>query len=241
MRCLISIAIVLAGLGPLSANATTDFADVDLDKACPAAAREEARLLSSKFSAKETIAITRPALRQELLDMERRDQQAREIFIAGMHQAESSDDDSRWLPVQQVDNDNLRMLKHIFAQDGFPSIDMVGVDGVGAAFVLVQHADSDPEFQEAILRIVKVRLPAGEISGSEFALLTDRVLTAKGQPQRYGTQFEQRDGDFKPRPIADAAHVDRRRHALGMISLANYDCQIHAMYGNPAGPAGPSN
>jgi hypothetical protein len=69
--------------------------------------------------------------------------------------------------------------------------------------------------------------------GSQFALLTDKVLRGQGKPQLYGTRF---DDELKPEPIADEAHVDKRRHSLGMISLANYSCKIHAAYG-PATPA----
>ena len=236
MTRILPLATCLA-LGIVGANARGEAFDNDIDKLCPAASREQDELLSTRRTLKEVKVVTRPALRIELLDMARRDQEARATMIRDTRQPLSQEDeDSAWVPVQKVDEDNLRQLKHIVAQDGFPTTTMVGVDGVRAAFLLTQHADSDPLFQENILRVVKRRFPTGEVSGDAFALLTDRVLTAKGLAQRYGTQFEKRDGDFKPKPTADAAHVNERRHVLGLISLENYSCVIRAVYGvaNPS-------
>jgi hypothetical protein len=105
---------------------------------------------------------------------------------------------------------------------------MVGVDGVHAAFLLTQHADGDPSFQKAMLRILSNRFRNGEIPGGQFAMLTDRVLIAEGKPQRFGTQFHEDGTDLKPFPIADEMHVEKRRRTLGIISLANYKCVVRA-------------
>jgi hypothetical protein len=205
--------------------------NVEVDKRCPEAAIEHAQLLSKRHVPRDVTTVTRPAMRKELLQMEQRDQDARDRFIAAMEKGDLPDDDPTRLDAIQVDAINLRRLKHIVNQDGFPTIAMVGVDGVHAAFLLTQHADKDLAFQEKILTIITRRWQSGEFDGNGYALLTDRVLRAEGKPQRYGTQFEERDGDWKPEPIADEARVDRRRHALGLISLANYTCKIHAAYG----------
>ena len=37
----------------------------------------------------------------------------------------------------EVDAANLKRLKHIVAQDGFPTAEMVGLDGVDAAWLLM--------------------------------------------------------------------------------------------------------
>jgi hypothetical protein len=212
-------------------GAATADADVDIDKACPEAAIEHAHLLAKRHTPKDVATVTRPALRKQLLLMERQDQEARNRFIAAMANGDPPDDDPTRVYTRQVDAVNLRQLKHIINQDGFPTIEMVGVDGVHAAFLLTQHADDDSAFQERMLRVVTRRLRSGEINGNQYALLTDRVLRAHGKPQRYGTQFEKRDDDWKPEPIADEPHVDQRRRALGLISLANYSCKIRAVYG----------
>jgi hypothetical protein len=228
LACLAQIGI----FGAATAGADTD---INIDKACPGAAIEHAQLLAKRHVPKDVATVARPALRNGLLQMERQDQDARNRLMAAMAKGDPPDDDPARIYTIQVDAVNLRRLKHIINQDGFPTIGMVGLDGVHAAFLLTQHADDDSAFQERMLRVVTRRLRTGEINGNQYALLTDRVLRAQGKPQRYGTQFEMRDDEWKPEPIADEAHVDERRHALGLISLANYSCKIHAVYG-PANP-----
>jgi hypothetical protein len=204
-----------------------------IEAACPAAVAERARLLSARPMPKEVTIVSRPALRNELLEMDKQDQDARELLIAVMATGDLPEDHPARLRALEVDAYNLRLLKHIIEQDGFPTTKMVGVDGVRAAFTLTQHADADPQFQAKILYVATPRLKEGEIEGQEYALLTDRVLRAQGKPQRYGSQFGGSEEGMKPDPIADEAHVDERRNALGMVSLANYSCVLHAMYAPP--------
>ena len=160
--------------------------------------------------------------------MAQEDQEARRLLIAAMNGVELPEDAPASTYVRQVDARNLRRLKSVITQDGLPTANMVGVDGVQAAFLLIAHAETDVAFQEQMLKIFAQRLRNGEINGGQFALLTDKVLRAQGKPQRYGTQF---DDALSPQPIADEAHVDQRRRAAGMISMANYACEMHAIYG----------
>jgi hypothetical protein len=64
-------------------------------------------------------------------------------------------------------------------------------------------------------------LPMGEVDPIQVAMLEDRVRTFSGLPQVYGTQFDWDErGEMRPRPIADEAHVDARRAAIGLPPLA---------------------
>lgn len=157
------------------------------------------------------------------------DQNAREPLVAAMKDGgDLPDQDPAREYARQVDATNLHRLKQIADQDGLPTSGMVGVDGVQAAFVLIAHAGTDVAFQERMLKVFSHRVRDGEIKGGQFALLTDKVLRAQGKPQLYGTQF---DEALKPDPIRDESHVDERRHALGMVSMGNYACEMHAVYG----------
>ena len=98
------------------------------------------------------------------------------------------------------------------------------------AIKFAQTTGADPSFQAKILKIITPRLRKNEIDGNQDALLTDRVLVAQGKQQRYGTQFEEHGDQLKPKPIQDEAHVDERRRALGLISIKNYTCVLHAVY-----------
>jgi hypothetical protein len=61
-------------------------------------------------------------------------------------------------------------------------------------------------------------------------MLADRVAVHRGQPQRYGTQAKLLDGRMVLDPIADSAHVDERRAALGMPPLREYVRVLDSMY-----------
>jgi hypothetical protein len=74
-------------------------------------------------------------------------------------------------------------------QDGFPTAEMVGCDGVSAAWPILQHAITDPEFQASWLPTIDRMAQHGELGAQDYALLADRVLLAKGKKQRFGTQF----------------------------------------------------
>lgn len=89
-------------------------------------------------------------------------------------------------------------------------------------------------FSGEVLKLAQPQVQRGEVSGDQVALLTDDILSGRGQPQRYGTNFILRDGELKPAPIEDEANVDRRRQALGMISLASYACIHRATHGSPS-------
>jgi len=207
-----------------------------IDAHCPHAVAEEQHLTAqwqqkvARFaSTVPPDRMTRPALRRALLVRVEIDQDVRRRLVReGMEH--SDPDDLLLREAAQVDGENLRWLKHVVRQDGFPSTAMVGSDGVQAAFVLTQHADSDLAFQKRMLQILAPRVPLGEIRPGQFALLTDRVLIGEGKPQRFGTQFEKAGGEFRPIEIEDAAHVDERRAALGIISLEDYACVVSAAY-----------
>jgi len=97
------------------------------------------------------------------------------------------------------------------------------VDGAFAAWLLVQHADADPEFQAYCLELMKDAYESGEVRGQDLAYLTDRVLVNQGKKQLYGTQFwTPPGGKIQPRPIEDEAKLDERRSKMGLGLFAEY-------------------
>ncbi|MDR2212648.1 MAG: hypothetical protein LBE21_03350, partial [Pseudomonadales bacterium] len=124
------------------------------------------------------------ALRDELVQRMETDQAVRRTV---MEQGDSPDSDVLEKMVA-IDRDNTAWLKRIIAEKGWPTISLVGDDGASAAWLLVQHADADPDFQAQVLSLMEASVAKQEASPGNFALLTDRVLSAQGKPQRYGTQ-----------------------------------------------------
>lgn len=169
---------------------------------------------------------TEPRLRERLLEMARIDQQAR---------------DGDWSPpmiekMLAVDAANLPEIRRIVADHGgLPRARQVGADGVAAAWLLVQHADGNADFQRQVLDGIMPLVESGEVSAHDFVLLTDRVLVNAGKPQRYGSQLAAVGGKWQPRPMEAPEQVDQRRAAVGQMPLADYLCVASRMF--PAPPA----
>jgi hypothetical protein len=170
---------------------------------------------------------SQPQLREQLLEMMRIDQEAR---------------DGEWSPpmverMHAVDAANLPKIRKIVADHGsLPSARQVGADGVSAAWLLVQHADRDPAFQQQVLDRIMPLVESGDVSSREIALLTDRVLVNAGAPQRYGSQLAAINGKWEPKPMEAPEQVDQRRASLGQMPLADYLCVATQIF--PPPPAG---
>lgn len=176
---------------------------------------------------------TDPALRKQLLAMVKVDQDVRHAWMKAGIQNSHNPVIPRMLA---VDAANLKQLKPIIAAQGFPTPAMVGNDGVEAAFLLVQHADSDPAFQARVLPKLAALQKKGMVSGENFAMLTDRVLRAQHKPQRYGTQFatdHDHPGTVAVQPMEDPMHIDARRASVGMMPLDDYACVLSVVYKTP--------
>jgi hypothetical protein len=113
-------------------------------------------------------------------------------------------------------------MKTIVAEQGWPGRSLVGEDGAAAAWLLVQHADLDVDFQERCLTLMEAAVEAGEARPSHWAYLVDRVRVNRKQLQVYGTQFIDRGQGPMPQAIEDQAHVDERRKSVGLGTLAEY-------------------
>ena len=122
-----------------------------------------------------------------------------------------------------VDEKNTARMKEIVAAHGWPIVSRFGEQTAHAAWLLVQHADADPQFQAECLALMK-KLPEGEVSKGDMAYLEDRVRVNTGRPTLYGTQFyTDTQGRFGPRPIEDPERLEERRAAAGLDSFENYE------------------
>jgi hypothetical protein len=146
-------------------------------------------------------------LRATLLQMARDDQEAIRISAA---------DPSRELnalesmQAQRIVRRNHELIRKIVNEHGWPGRSLVGDDGSSAAWLVVQHMDTDVEFQRKCLTLMEEAFRAGEVRPHDFAYLTDRVHTHEGKPQMYGTQG---GGVTSP---ADEARIDANRAAIGL-------------------------
>jgi hypothetical protein len=147
---------------------------------------------------------------QEIMVMVKHDQEMRQKFHT------NKDWDSK------VDPANTVRLKEIIETIGWPSISKVGSDVSFGAWLLVQHADFDLDFQKSCLKLMK-SLPKNECHQSNMAYLTDRIKVNSGKSQTYGTQFyTNKQGKFTHRPIKDRKNLDKRRLSMGLEPFAEY-------------------
>lgn len=129
----------------------------------------------------------------------------------------------------RVDQSNTAWIKKRILSKGWPQISTYGQEAVTKVWLLVQHADHDPDFQEHCLALMK-KLPKTEVTLSDMAYLEDRVRVNTGRKQLYGTQFYTVNGVFGPQPIEDEANVDKRRKAAGLDSFAAYSAQMQELF-----------
>ena len=131
----------------------------------------------------------------------------------------------------ETDTINTAFLKSEIPAGTWPKRSEVGASAASAAWLLVQHADADPLFQLNVLHRMEPLVPAGEVLGSDYALLYDRVMLKLVGRQRYGTQFTCTAGRRAPQPLEDENAVARWRASAGLDTLAENTARIEQMYG----------
>lgn len=185
-----------------------------------------------------------PELRRELQCRTKVDQEARNAWaqwmndngsngvldLAALTKEKQAEFEKAAVRMNEVDADNTKWLKGVVEKYGWLTNTLVGSDGAEAAWLLVQHADADPKFQRHCLDLM-VKLPRNQVSQSNLAFLTDRVLLAEGRKQLYGTQFNYADGKWRVRPLDNESNVDKRRAEFGLPPLAEYIKQIEEQFG----------
>lgn len=202
--------------------ADTDLAVLHADARWPGvvAALEAAR-------ERRVAAIGDRALHDDLLARMETDQAA---VMKAYVNADTKGDPTAVAAAQATNQENTAWMKGVVRDRGWPTHAMVGEDGAHAAWLLVQHADTEPAFQAECLAKMQPLLASEETSEVDYAYLYDRVAVAEHRPQRYGTQF---DEQRQPRPIEDPEHVDERRVRIGLPTMAAYTKMMIEMYGPP--------
>jgi uncharacterized protein DUF6624 len=173
--------------------------------------------------------VANPALRDELLRRRDQDQEIRnELIRSGWDHP----DEALSARMRAIDQDDEARMGEILKQYGWPGPALVGKDATFAAWLLVQH--STAEMQRLALPLVRSAYKDGELPGSCYALLLDRVLVGQGRPQVYGSQAKG-FGEWKGHepeldPIEDEANVDKRRAEVGLGPLSEYIKSLKSAY-----------
>lgn len=213
----IRISASLACLGPQGAYA-------DLRDRCPGAASWEASHSDESPDAMAErdrhLAISNPQLLSELQQRVDWDQEARRSWLR------SPSDRQLANRVDEIDSENVAWLRNLIDGAGFPIATDVGEVGVHLAWILLQHADQALDLQRRLLPTLAKRYESHELSPTDLAKYTDRVLLAMKKPQRYGTQFDWQSRIFKLPDHRTVAEINAHRRELGLMSLEDYACMM---------------
>jgi hypothetical protein len=128
----------------------------------------------------------------------------------------------RYVPrMEEVHRNNAARLRELIGEYGWPTQDIAAEDGGEAAWLIVQHAVGEPEFQRAALALMQAFVAQGQTPAWHAAYLEDRIALHEGRPQRYGSQWidDPRDGRARPWKLADPVHVNELRASVGLRPL----------------------
>ena len=187
------------------------------DKDRPAAKRQ-----TSAHVTKHTVSgksIQPRSLRRDLLEMARLDRSVRaelaasgKLFNAGYEPR-----------MAQVHQRNARRLRRIIEFVGWPGSDLVGSDGAEAAWLILQHAISEPDLLRRTLPLITAAAREGKADPAHAAMLEDRIRFFEGRPQRYGTQLDwDAEGSLSPGEVEDPHKLAERREAAGLPPLEEH-------------------
>jgi len=141
----------------------------------------------------------------ELIEMARHDPEVREQLLNEGTQSLGYNPD-----MERVHRKNAARLEEIIDAIGYPTISKVGKAASEAAWLIVQHAISEPALMRRYYVLLS-QVPEG-INPQNLAFLHDRICYFEGRPQRYGTQFDDRE----MYPVEDKEEMMRLRNELDM-------------------------
>lgn len=111
--------------------------------------------------------------------------------------------------MEQVHIKHAALLDEIINAIGYPTASKVGQEANEAAWLIIQHAISEPLFMKKCYKLLS---EDSEASAQQLAYLYDRICYFEGRPQKYGTQFD----DSGIYPVENIEEMIRLRKELGL-------------------------
>ena len=159
------------------------------------------------------------------------DQEVRQIFIQDRNNPEIIDF------LTAMDQYHTKSMKDILAIHQWINISTFGPQADNQAWLLVQHADQDLQFQTQCLMVLQNLYQKNETNPKNYAYLYDRVALQSqelGMKQKYGTQYCISDsGKISLRPHdGTIEEINAQRKEVGLSLIEEYFEQIKHMYKN---------
>ncbi|MBA5793431.1 hypothetical protein H1R17_09990 [Flavobacterium sp. xlx-214] len=146
----------------------------------------------------------------ELIQMEKHDLHVREKLLKENKLTSGYD-----LEMENVHQSNAKRLREIIDKIGFPTISKVGRKASDAAWLIIQHAISEPIFMENSYKLMLENQT--DINLKNIAFLYDRIQFFKGKPQKFGTQLNS-DGTIYPVESKENLNNEREKYNLYKLS-----------------------
>jgi hypothetical protein len=131
-----------------------------------------------------------------------------------------------------ADSLNMIILKKLFREYGFLGFEEVGKQGSSNFWLMMQHCDKDPKFQEEVLTEMKKHIERKNANPSNYAYLIDRVNVNTGKPQVYGTQMKlnKDESSYEPKPVVEPENLNKRREEVGLGTIEEYIGVMNSHY-----------
>ena len=124
--------------------------------------------------------------------------------------------------MEEVHLENAVALEKMIAKDGWLGKSLVGADGADAAWLIVQHAISLPNFQRQCLKLIEQAVSENEAEPYQTAYLHDRICFFEDRPQKYGTQSDwNKNGEMEVWKLENKEQVNEYRVEVGLKPLEN--------------------
>lgn len=122
--------------------------------------------------------------------------------------------------MEAMHNKNAERLNEIIENIGYPTVEKVGEEANEAAWLVIQHSISQPEFMKKCLNMLEKAVAENQADAKPLAYLSDRIAVFENRAQLYGTQFDWDErGEMNPKPFDDIEKVNERRKSVGLNSL----------------------
>ncbi|NHF59910.1 hypothetical protein FK220_011200 [Flavobacteriaceae bacterium TP-CH-4] len=145
-------------------------------------------------------------------------------YYAGQPQGKYQGDWENWYKARDsISRLHIKVLDSILDRRGYPGFDLVGKQGSLSFWLIAQHADWNPDFQQKVLLLLKEEVDKGNANAQNYGYLVDRVRINTNRPQVYGTQLDYNEkGQAFPKNLENPKNVNKRRAELGMEVLEIY-------------------
>lgn len=172
--------------------------------------------------------ISKELVKKQLQEMIDQDQLLRLKILQQMESNNSCNFDPELvLEMEKLDKQNTNALKTILNTYSWINISSFGQEADHNAWLLVQHADHDIEFQKKVLGMLEKLYPLKETRPDHFAYLYDRVAKNENRLQRYGTQGNIINGKWIPDEIENIEKLDAYRYTIGLPPYEQYLNQLN--------------